>query len=140
MNYRTPAEIMAVAADVLAAIDPERSCRARSGRRCHAVAAPGGAGAYLGDQFGGRHAARRAGLGDGRLAVIVPAAALAELADAVSAACPTSAMGEQPELDASTVVLEVAQSKGLEFDSVLIADPGGILASHRAGGSTSTSR
>ena len=68
------------------------------------------------------------GLGDGRLAVIVPAARQRELAEAISTAVPDVAVGEQPELERPVVVLTVAQAKGLEFDSVLIADPAGILA------------
>jgi len=67
-------------------------------------------------------------LGDGRLAVIVPAARLRELGQAISAIVPGSAVGEQPELERPVVVLTVGQAKGLEFDSVLIGDPAGILA------------
>ena len=38
-------------------------------------------------------------------------------------------------LDSSTAVLTVEESKGLEFDSVLIADPGAILCESPRGGS-----
>ena len=37
-------------------------------------------------------------------------------------------MGEDPDLRTEVVVLTVAQCKGLEFDSVLVADPGRIIA------------
>jgi DNA helicase IV len=128
INYRTPAEIMAVAADVLAAIDPElelpRSVRETGAMPWQLQVAPGDLGASLAD------ATQRAaeGLGDGRLAVIVPAARQRELAEAVSVTVPDAAVGEQPELERPVVVLTVAQAKGLEFDTVLIADPAGILA------------
>jgi hypothetical protein len=81
-------------------------------------------------------AAEQALIGDGRLAVIVPGSRHAELAALVTAALPGVAHGSDPALlDAATAILEVDQSKGLEFDSVLIADPGAILRESRRGGS-----
>ena len=128
VNYRTPAEIMAVAGDVLVAIDPAAAppVSARStGVVPWSRSVPA-------DQFGptllDAVAAEQARIGDGRLAVIVPRSRYAELTALVSAALPGIAHGSDPALlDASTALLEVDQSKGLEFDSVLIADPGAIL-------------
>ena len=81
-------------------------------------------------------AAEQAWIGDGRLAVIVPRSRYAELTALVSDALPGIAHGSDPALlDASTAILEVDQSKGLEFDSVLIADPGAILRESPRGGS-----
>jgi DNA helicase IV len=127
INYRTPAEIMTVAADVLAAIDADlempHSVRETGRTAWRLEVAPA-------DLAGGLAAATRkaaACLGDGRLAVIVPAGRLDELGQAISAVVPGSALGEQPELERAVVVLTVQQAKGLEFDSVLIADPAGIL-------------
>ena len=60
--------------------------------------------------------------------MIVPAARLPEFGQAISDAVPGAAAVDQPELDRPVVVLTVEQAKGLEFDSVLIGDPAGILA------------
>jgi DNA helicase IV len=130
INYRTPAEIMAVAADVAAGIDPPpaesdlpRSVR-ESGTEPWRVAVP--AGELAGELA--RIAAREAAtIGDGKVAVIVPAARVAELGAAVAAVIPGTSVGAGAELENPVVVLTVRQAKGLEFDSVLIAEPGEIL-------------
>jgi DNA helicase IV len=128
VNYRTPAEIMDVAADLLAAIDPSleppRSVRYTGVRPWRLAVAEHELAERLGE------AAERAvsSLGDGRLAVIVPADRLDELGKAVTAAVPGTVIGEQPDLEQPVVVLTVRQAKGLEFDSVIIGDPAGILA------------
>jgi DNA helicase IV len=134
INYRTPAEIMAVAADVLAAIDPAlrlpRSVRESGTPPWRLEATPDG----LAGQVAQAAAAMAAQTGDGRTAVIVPAARLGEIGEAVRAALPGTAVGEDSELggpvelESPVVVLSVRQVKGLEFDSVLIADPALILA------------
>jgi DNA helicase IV len=136
VNYRTPAEIMAVADDVLAAIDPAavppvsaRSTGVVPWSRCLPA-----------DRFGRTLleavAAEQTRIGDGRLAVIVPRSRYAELTALVSTALPKVASGSDPALlDASTAILKIDQAKGLEFDSVLIADPGAILRESPRGGS-----
>ena len=128
INYRTPAEVMAVAADVLAAIDPAleppRSVRESGHEPWHLEAAPDELAAIV------AHAAVRLAeqAGDGKLGVIVPAGLAAELGAAVSAALPGTAIGADPDLASPVVLLTVRQAKGLEFDCVLIADPARMLA------------
>jgi DNA helicase IV len=154
INYRAPAEIMAVAADVLAAIDPAlelpRSVRESGAAPWRLQSAPG----EFADQLAAATACAAQQAGDGRLAVIVPAARLAELGSAIAAALPGAtarpattgsrpvapvstmtgtAGGEDPDLESPIVVLTVRQAKGLEFDYVLIADPGQILAESSRG-------
>ncbi|WP_228540164.1 3'-5' exonuclease [Nocardia sp. XZ_19_385] len=109
VNYRTPAEIMAVAADVLAAIDPDatvpRSVR-ESGNPpvAHQVSAEEMVAAV-------REAVARE-QGPGTSAVIVPHDLLTEFSELA---------GE------SVSVLTVHDVKGLEFDAVFLAEPQKIL-------------
>jgi DNA helicase IV len=128
VNYRAPAEVMAVAADVLAAIDPElmppRSVRESGHEPWHLETAPGELTTAV-VQAAERLAEQT---GDGKLAVIVPEGRAAELGAAVSAALSGTAIGDDPDLTSPVVVLTVKQAKGLEFDCVLIADPAGLLA------------
>ncbi|MFG1778137.1 HelD family protein [Micromonospora sp. NPDC049048] len=128
VSYRTPAEIMAVAAEVLTEIDPAlrppRSVRSSGVPPWDRAVAPQRLAAEL------VVAATReaAGLDDGRLGVIVPAGRVDELGPALTAALPEAAVGEDPELESRVVVLTVGQAKGLEFDSVLLVDPDRIVA------------
>ncbi|MEE1757110.1 HelD family protein [Streptomyces sp. SP18CS02] len=120
VNYRTPAEIMEVAAEVRRADDPSfvppRSVRSTgvppwdvtTGDLAAEVAA----------------AVTREHPADGRLAVIAPAAHLPALARAL----PGAAHGPTPDLTRPVVLLDPRQAKGLEFDTVLVADPEAIAA------------
>jgi hypothetical protein len=138
VNYRTPAEIMAVAADVLAEIDPQAT-PPRSVRDSGAL--PWRLGVDEADFVPSVAAAAAALAADqvdgGTLAVIVPAARLTEVRSAVESALPQATAPADGEADTSSpdadierpvVVLAVRQVKGLEFDSVLVADPALILA------------
>jgi hypothetical protein len=125
VNYRTPAEIMAVAADVLAAggtgLTPPRSVR-DGGEPPWAL------------QVGELELARRAaacagewaGL-EGTLAVVVPPSRVAAVAAALAAALPGVSSGPAADSARGPVVLTPTEVKGLEFDSVLVVDPQGVL-------------
>ncbi|MBF8172703.1 AAA family ATPase [Streptomyces olivaceus] len=116
VNYRTPAEIMDLAASVVRADDPDfappssvRSTGVRPWIRATGDLPAAVAGA-----------ARELIPDEGRLAVIAPRElhrALAARLDGVSA-------DAEPDLTHRVVLLDPRQSKGLEFDSVLVVEPG----------------
>jgi DNA helicase IV len=110
VNYRTPAEIMAVAADVLAAIDPAapapRSVRESGHRPVTLRVDPGGTLAAVAELVSAE--AERPGIG----AVIAPHALVGDF---------TGLAGD------GIRVLTVSQVKGLEFDAVILVEPQGIL-------------
>lgn len=128
INYRAPAEVMAVATDVLAAIDPAlqppRSVRETGADPWHEQVPL----AELAKRLAEIVAREAATMDDGRLAVIVPETRLTELGTAITAAVPGAMVGEDPELGSPVVVLSVTQAKGLEFDSVIVAEPSLVLA------------
>jgi DNA helicase IV len=128
VNYRTPAEIMAVGAGVLAGIDPSlrppRSVRQTGVQPWGMRVDP----ARLTDCLADIVVREAAEVADGRLGVIVPAGHEYELGRAVTKAMPEAAIGEQPDLESRVVVLTVRQAKGLEFDSVVVVEPGRIAA------------
>lgn len=62
-------------------------------------------------------------LGDGRLAVIAPRRVQAELAAAMG-----TWLSASEDLQAPVVLLTPEQTKGLEFDHVIVVDPSGIVA------------
>jgi hypothetical protein len=133
VNYRTPAEIMAAASRVLAAIDPgpqpPQSVRETGVPPWRMATTDDALPTALAELTAAESAA------GGRLAVIVPDARAADLGEAVSRAAPGLSFGPTPDLTREIVLLGARQAKGLEFDSVLIADPAAILASSSRGAS-----
>ncbi|WNV92029.1 AAA family ATPase [Umezawaea sp. Da 62-37] len=134
VNYRTPSEIMAVAADVLASVDPElvppTSVRDSGVEPWHVQVRD------LSAELPALVAREAAEIGEGKLAVIVPSALLVELGEAITAAVPGAAVGNQSAaLDARVMVLGVVDAKGLEFDAVVVVEPAGILEESPRGAS-----
>ncbi|MGA9310406.1 MAG: ATP-binding domain-containing protein [Pseudonocardiaceae bacterium] len=124
INYRNPAEIAELADNVLAAIDvditPPQSVR-RSGVAPRAVRV-----GSLADELPAVIAEEATAVGDGRLAVLAPAAGVDELRTILGSS-EQSAPGVD-DLDAPVTVLTVHQAKGLEFDAVVLVDPAAIVA------------
>ena len=121
INYRNPAEIAELADNVLAAIDvditPPQSVR-RSGVAPRAVRV-----GSLADELPAVVAEEATAVGDGRLAVLAPAAGVDELRTILG-----SSESGADDLDAPVTVLTVHQAKGLEFDAVVLVDPAAIVA------------
>jgi DNA helicase IV len=128
VNYRTPAEIMGVAADVLASVDPSlqppRSVRSSGVAPWAHRVRPGA----LADDLIATVRRETTEVGDGRVGVLVPAAREAALGRALVAALPGAAVGEQPDLRNRVVLMTVKQAKGLEFDSVVVVQPDEMIA------------
>ncbi|MDL5157873.1 HelD family protein [Actinomycetospora termitidis] len=139
VNYRTPAEIAAVAAEVLAVIDPGQtppeSVR-ESGVPPRAVGVPADDVEALVHQVA---TTTRAAVdevvdaeGNGRVAVLAPGTRVAALAERLRA---DGLLGEDAaderggsDLEVAVVVSTVSDAKGLEFDAVVLADPEGLVA------------
>ncbi|WP_213010055.1 HelD family protein [Paractinoplanes toevensis] len=128
VNYRTPAEVMAVAADVLAAVDPAlqppRSVRS-AGVAPWSLRVPRAA---LPAETIAAVRLEAAEVGDGRVGVLVPTALAEELGRQLVEAVPGAAVGEQPDLLNQVVLMTVRQAKGLEFDAVIVVEPDEIIA------------
>ncbi|MFF5564835.1 HelD family protein [Streptomyces sp. NPDC012623] len=124
VNYRTPAEIMEVAAEVRRTADPlfEPPASVRSTGEGPVVRSALTA-----------ELARRAGEmatslasdqpGEGRLAIIAPT----PLLPALAAELPDAAGGDTPDLTRPVVLLDARRAKGLEFDTVVVVDPEAIM-------------
>jgi DNA helicase IV len=90
----------------------------------------------LGEVAAGVAAAELDAIGEGRIAVVVPA----ELRGAVGEAL-RRGLGDRVAVDASTALeravslLGVGEAKGLEFDSVIVVEPAAIMAASPRGAS-----
>ncbi|NEE02348.1 AAA family ATPase [Phytoactinopolyspora halotolerans] len=141
VNYRTPAEIMAIAAGVLSTIDPSlqppESVRS-SGEQPWSRRVDGG---QLAAETARAVRAELSRDAEGRLAVIAPDERAAEIARELrthlsdDGARGSVAFGGDgaAALDARIAVLTVDQVKGLEFDAVIVVEPAGIVAASARG-------
>ena len=111
MNYRTPAEVMDLAAHVLTEVDPTakspESVRSTGVKPWHEEVPPADQAQYVSK-------VAREETEHGQVGVITSRSRLELVQEAVGSA-------------ADITVLTVAGAKGLEFDSVLVVDPDGIL-------------
>ncbi len=137
VNYRTPIEIMDVAADVLHSADPD----SRAPEAIRSVGEQPVAMHVGPEDLAGRVAdvaaaqvARYAG-GDlgGTVGIIVAAAQLPAVAASVAREIPGACTSGRASLDTPAVVLTARTTKGLEFDTVVVVEPAAILAERERG-------
>jgi DNA helicase IV len=122
VNYRTPADIMDIAAAVLVEVDPAMRPPAsvrRTGVRPWARQV-----ATLEESVPDAIAELADRVGKGTIAVIAPSGV--ELPDTMTEQLP-------PEVSARLSVLTPREAKGLEFDGVLLCEPQRMLAGSSAG-------
>ncbi|MDJ0344088.1 AAA family ATPase [Streptomyces sp. H10-C2] len=127
VNYRTPAEIMEMAAGVARAADPSyeppRSVRSTGVRPW--IRATDDLVRTVAEAVSGETP------DDGRLAVIAPRA----LHEALAGKLPGVTAGEEPDLTQPLVLLDARQAKGLEFDAVIVVEPALIVSGSARGAS-----
>jgi DNA helicase IV len=133
VNYRTPARVMRLAVDVLAAagVDVVPPVSVREGdfpptAQRMAVSDFDAVTEVVRDEL--------AVLDGGRMAVLAAPARAEQLRAALVAALPPRTTGDgHSALDAPVAVLSVAGVKGLEFDTVVLVEPAEILAASTRG-------
>lgn len=129
VNYRTPAEVMDLAARLLAVaaptVEPSQSVRATGEHPRFVAAGPDGVVAAA------AASARSAIERGGTVAVI----AAAELHGALVAALAAhgAVAGTADALDAPIAVLDATSAKGLEFDHVVVVEPSTLVPADPAG-------
>ncbi|MDQ3734981.1 MAG: AAA family ATPase, partial [Actinomycetota bacterium] len=137
INYRTPVEIMGLAADVLRSAD--RQLRAPEAIRSVgedpvavqvSAATVGTEVARLAAEQAAFYAAQESG---GTVGIIVAEVALSSVAQAVGETVPGASTSGRASLDSPAVVLTPRTTKGLEFDTVIVVQPAAI-ATERARG------
>ncbi|MGH9298149.1 MAG: ATP-binding domain-containing protein, partial [Acidimicrobiales bacterium] len=137
VNYRTPSEVMELAARVLAeaapALTPPRSVRESGFDPVIERAEPDN----LDSSVVAATRSEREALGDGKIAVIVPEDEIARLAELLAAPSAGERSLTTPEaralLDAPLSVLGLDAARGLEFDSVILVEPSRLVAEHAQG-------
>ena len=137
VNYRTPTEIMAVAADVLHTADPKakapEAIRSAGEAPVAVRVSAGELAAEVARLAGAQAAAYAAGKSGGTVGIIVPTVHLAAVAEAVRSQIPGASTSGRASLDTPAVVLTPRTTKGLEFDTVLVVEPAAIVTERDRG-------
>jgi DNA helicase IV len=129
VNYRTPAEIMVVAIEVLGAADLRGVPVPRSVRSLGRVpsvlrAEP----ADLASAVAASAAEELDAVGDGMVAVIAPVDLIEGLGRSLADAGLPWGEPDRSGLSAPVTLLPLVAAKGLEFDAVVVVEPAGIVA------------
>ncbi|HEX3393341.1 MAG TPA: UvrD-helicase domain-containing protein [Acidimicrobiales bacterium] len=127
VNYRTPAEVMEVAARVLAEAAPHivapMAVRRAGVEPVFSRADPG----QVVETAAHMARAEAAEVGPGKVGVLAPAGLLGDLAAAIGPDLARTG-ADVGVLDAQVAVLAPEMAKGLEFDSVIVVEPAGVVA------------
>ena len=138
INYRTPEPVMRLAADVLASTTPDAVAPRPVRDGDEPWVRPLESMRELRDAV----LDERDRIGEGKVAVITAAERIGDVLDALRWSIPDLALGGSVRaLDAAVTVLTPSQSKGLEFDAVIVLDPAAILGvgpEHGAGAGEGT--
>ena len=129
VNYRTPRPVMDLATAHLRAsgIAAPDVTSARDGDEPHRVEVSG-----VGD-IGGLVRSELVAIGSGRVAVISAATEHAAVSDALTSALPGLVGVGDSAVDSQVAVMTPVMAKGLEFDVVLVVNPGSIAATPGSG-------
>ena len=133
VNYRTPGEVMQVASRVLAQVAPDLrpplSVRSTGSSPAVRTATPPGLARAVAEVTLGEVAEVR----PGTVAVITVPSLTAAVADALRVAGVDFAGPDGRGLEAPVTLLPVGLAKGLEFDSVVVAEPARLVAEEAQG-------
>jgi DNA helicase IV len=129
VNYRTPAEVMDVALEVLrdagvSGVDPPRSVRS-TGQRPVVRSAPASS---LSATVAATAADEARAVDGGTVGVIAPEALLASLSGALDDAGVDWRDPDRDGLGGPVTLLSLLSAKGLEFDSVVVVEPADLVA------------
>ena len=128
VNYRTPGEVMALAAKVLAVtaphLRPPLSARTTGTPPAVVAAEP----ACLAARAAALAAEELETLGVGTVAIVVAPSMVAAVEDALAAAGTAFATPEHDGLDHPVTLIPVGLVKGLEFDAVVVVEPARLVA------------
>jgi len=131
VNYRTPGEIMDVAAGVLDRIDRRLSVPTSVRRSGFRPWTRRSSPAQLGAAVARAAVGETASHDEGQLAVLVPDGRQAEFLAAVRVPLPEASADAGP--GHRVTVLTVREAKGLEFDAVLLVEPAEIVGQSKRG-------
>jgi superfamily I DNA/RNA helicase len=129
VNYRTPAEVMDIAARLLAVaaptVEPSRSVRSTGEQPRFVTTTPD---ALVSDAIA---SVRRVRARSGTIAVIAPRDLHTQLESALR---DLGAVADAADaLDAPIAILDATAAKGLEFDHVVVVEPSRLVTADRAG-------
>jgi DNA helicase IV len=133
IGYRTPASVLTLANKVLGVAAPQLTppSAVRAGEHPPAIVAVSVE--ELGASIAELAAAERDAVGEGNVAVVVPDSLVALVGEALTAAGVDHGEASRSGIDAQVNLVPVRLVKGIELDSVIVVEPGRIVAEEPQG-------